>query len=90
LLHLRQAGKFDGVRGIILGEFPDCEAPEGTSVTIADVCKRVLGHLRIPMVYGAPVGHTSRPMLTMPLGVQARLHGSGEGQIEILEPAVRA
>lgn len=90
LLHLRQAGKFDGVRGIILGEFPDCAVPEGSSVTIADVCKRVLGPLRIPMVYGAPVGHTLRPMLTMPLGVQARLHASGEGQIDILEPAVRA
>ncbi|HEY2646259.1 MAG TPA: LD-carboxypeptidase [Candidatus Acidoferrales bacterium] len=90
LLHLRQAGKFDGVRGIVLGEFPDCEAYGGNPMTVADVCKRVLGPLRIPMVYGVPVGHTTRPMLTMPLGVQAKLHASGEGQIDILEPAVRA
>lgn len=90
LLHLKQAGKFEGVRGIILGEFPESEPPEGSSVTVADVCRRVLGPLRIPMVYGAPVGHTPRPMLTMPLGVQAKLHASGEGRIDILEPAVRA
>jgi muramoyltetrapeptide carboxypeptidase len=90
LLHLRQAGKFEGVRGIILGEFPESDAPEGSTVTVADVCKRVLGPLRIPIVFGAPVGHTTRPMLTMPLGVRAKLHASGEGRIDILEPAVRA
>jgi muramoyltetrapeptide carboxypeptidase len=90
LLHLKQAGKFEGVRGIILGEFPESEPPEGSSVTVPDVCRRVLGPLRVPIVYGAPVGHTPRPMLTLPLGVRARLHASGEGRIDILEPAVRA
>jgi muramoyltetrapeptide carboxypeptidase len=90
LLHLKQAGKFEGVRGIVLGEFPESEPPEGSSVTVADVCRRVLGPLRIPIVYGTPVGHTPRPMLTMPLGVRAKLQASGEGRIDILEPAVRA
>ncbi len=90
LLHLKQAGKFVGVRGIVLGEFPESEAPEGSSVTVADVCRRILGPLRIPIVYGAPVGHTARPMLTMPLGVRAKLHAVGVGRIDILEPAVRA
>jgi len=90
LLHLRQAGKLEGVRGIVLGEFPESEPPEGSSVTVTDVCRRILGPLRIPVVYGAPVGHTTRPMLTMPLGVRAKLHAAGEGRIEILEPAVRA
>ena len=90
LLHLKQAGKFEGVRGIVLGDFPESDPPEGSSVTIADVCRRVLGPLRAPIVFGAPVGHTTRPMLTMPLGVRAKLHASGEGRIDILEPAVRA
>ncbi len=89
LLHLKQAGKFEGVRGIVLGEFPESEAPEGSTVTVADVCRRILGPLRVPVVYGAPVGHTLRPMLTLPLGVRAKLHASGEGRIDILEPAVR-
>jgi muramoyltetrapeptide carboxypeptidase len=90
LLHLKQAGKFDGVRGILLGDFPDSEVPEGRSVSVADVCRRVLGPLHIPIVYGAPVGHTTRPMLTLPLGVRAQLRASGEGRLDILEPAVRA
>ncbi len=90
LMHMKQAGKFECVRGIVLGEFPESSPPEGSSVTVADVCRRILGPLRIPMVYGAPVGHTTRPMLTMPLGVKAKLRAMGEGRIEILEPAVRA
>jgi len=90
LLHMKQAGKFEGVRGIVLGEFPESDPPEGSSVTVADVCRRILGPLRIPVVYGAPVGHTTRPMLTIPLGVHAKLHATGEGRLEILEPAVRA
>jgi muramoyltetrapeptide carboxypeptidase LdcA involved in peptidoglycan recycling len=52
------------------------------------VCARILGELRVPVVYGAAVGHTPRPMLTVPLGVKARLKSQGEGELEILEPAV--
>jgi muramoyltetrapeptide carboxypeptidase len=89
LLHLKQAGKFRGVKGIVLGEFPESEPPEGSTVTVGEVCKRILGPLRIPIVYGAPVGHTLRPMLTLPLGISARLHATGEGRLDFLEPAVR-
>ena len=35
LLHLKQAGKFKGVRGIVLGEFPESDPPEGI-VLMAD------------------------------------------------------
>jgi muramoyltetrapeptide carboxypeptidase LdcA involved in peptidoglycan recycling len=41
-------------------------------------------------VFGAAIGHTPRPMLTIPLGVRARLDASGEGRLDILEPAVAA
>jgi len=88
LMHLRQAGKFDGVRGIVLGEFPECDAPAAGSLTVRDVCLRILGVLGVPIVFGAAVGHTPRPMLTVPLGVKAGLRAQGEGELEILEPAV--
>jgi muramoyltetrapeptide carboxypeptidase len=90
LTHLRQAGKFAGVRGIVLGDFPDCAPPVIGSPTVLDVCERILKPLGIPIVFGAPVGHTVRPMLTIPLGVRARLHGSGAGSLDILETAVTA
>jgi len=86
LMHLKQAGKLRGVTGIVLGDFPESNPPAGTE-TVKDVVRRVLAPLGVPIVFGAPIGHTSRPMLTLPLGVQARLSADGEGKLEILEPA---
>ena len=88
LTHLQQAGKFRGVTGIVLGDFPECEGPAGTE-TVRDVVSRILGPLGIPIVYGAAIGHTARPMLTLPLGVRAKLDGSASLWLEILEPACR-
>jgi muramoyltetrapeptide carboxypeptidase len=88
LMHLKQAGKFTNVRGIMLGDFPECEASVAGSPTVRDVCQRILAPLGVPIVFGAPIGHTMRPMLTVPLGVKARLSGKGAGVLEILEPAV--
>ena len=88
LMHLKQARKFEGVRGFVLGEFPEGGALMSGSATVRDVCLRILGALGVPVVFGAAVGHTPRPMLTVPLGVKARLKAEGEGELEILEPAV--
>jgi muramoyltetrapeptide carboxypeptidase len=88
LMHLKQAGKFRSLKGIVLGEFPDCEPAVKGSPTVHDVCERILRPLDVPILSGAAIGHTSRPMLTLPLGVQARLISSGQGRLEILEPAV--
>lgn len=90
LMHLKQAGKLKNVRGIVLGEFPESKPPITGGPTVREVCQRILGELGMPVVWGAPVGHTSRPMLSVPLGVRARLLASGAGQLEILEPAVTA
>jgi muramoyltetrapeptide carboxypeptidase len=88
LMHFKQAGKLEGVKGIVLGDFPDCEPPVAGSPTVRDVCARILGPLGLPVVFGAPIGHTLRPMLTIPLGVNARLNAEGDGSLEILEAAV--
>jgi muramoyltetrapeptide carboxypeptidase len=85
LMHLKQAGKFRGVAGIIFGEFPESNPPAGTA-TVKEVAQRILGPLGIPIAWGVPVGHTPRPMLTLPLGVRARLSTDGETKLDILEP----
>lgn len=90
LMHLKHAGKFKNLRGIVLGEFPECETPVPGSPSVRDVCERILVPLGVPIVFGAAFGHTPRPMVTVPLGVRARLHADGEGALEILEPAVTA
>ncbi|MBZ5701311.1 MAG: LD-carboxypeptidase [Acidobacteriia bacterium] len=88
LMHLVQAGVLAGIQGIVLGDFPECAPPVAGSPTVRDVCRRILGGQGLPVVYGAPVGHTARAMLTLPLGVEARLVAEGGGTLEILEPAV--
>ena len=90
LMHLKQAGKLEGVKGILLGEFPESEPIMPGAPSVRDVCARILRPLSVPIVFGSPVGHTLRPMLTIPLGVKARLDADGEGTLEILEPAVTA
>jgi muramoyltetrapeptide carboxypeptidase len=90
LMHLKQAGKFEGVRGIVMGDFPESEPAAAGAPTVREVCARILRPLGIPIVFGAPIGHTVRPMLTIPLGIQARLDADGEGILEVLEAAVVA
>jgi muramoyltetrapeptide carboxypeptidase len=93
LMHLKQAGKFRGVSGVVLGEFPECEGPAGTE-TVKDVAQRILKFFGFPVVWGAAIGHTTRPMLTLPFGVRARLSANdatgGSSTLEILEPACTA
>lgn len=88
LMHLKHAEKLANVRGIVLGDFPDCGPPVAGGPTVRDVCARIFSALGIPIVYGAPIGHTTRSMLTIPLGVRARLIAQDGGALEILEPAV--
>jgi muramoyltetrapeptide carboxypeptidase len=90
LMHLLQAGKFADVRGVLLGDFSDTPPTVPGSPSVREVCERILAPLGIPVVFGAPVGHTDRAMLTVPLGVRGRLVSQGEGLLEILEPAVTA
>jgi muramoyltetrapeptide carboxypeptidase len=90
LMHLAQAGKLQDVRGIVLGDFPETAPPVVGTQTVREVCERILRPLGIPVVFGAPVGHTMRAMLTIPLGVRARLVAGDEGVLQILEPAVSA
>ena len=88
LRHLYQAGVFRNVSGIVLGDFPDCDSPVPGSPSVPEICAAVLGPLKVPIVFGAPIGHTKRVILTIPLGVRAKLQARNEGTLEILEPAV--
>ncbi len=88
LRHLYLAGMFEKVAGVVLGDFPDSDPPVSGSPSVPEICAEILGPLKIPVVYGAPIGHTKRPMLTLPLGVRAKLVAKGEGALEILESAV--
>jgi muramoyltetrapeptide carboxypeptidase len=73
LMHLKLAGKFDEVRGLIFGEMLNCGPRNGGDYTLQQVVQRVVGDLGIPVAYGLKSGHVSRGNITLPFGVHATL-----------------
>ena len=87
LMHLKLAGKFSGVRGLIFGEMVDCIQNKDQGYTLREVILRVVGDLGIPIGFGLRSGHVSRGNITLPFGVQVRLAVGANVTLEILEPA---
>ncbi len=87
LMHLKYAGKLDGVRGIVFGEMKDCGPPAGADYTLQQVITRVLDGMNIPIAFGLRSGHVSAGNITLPIGVRARLTVDSAVQLDILESA---
>lgn len=83
---LRQAGKFDGVKGIVLGEMINCQAPKGAGWSLDDVLRDVFADCSFPIVSNFPVGHGTE-MWTVPFGVDATLD-AGSKSIEFKDCGV--
>src|SRR5262249_26811992 len=89
ITHLKQAGKFQAVRGIIFGEMLNCAQNSNQGYTLQEVLVDLLGEFKSPILYGFPTGHTSRPNVIVPIGVRARLDLTSSAPIfELLESAV--
>jgi muramoyltetrapeptide carboxypeptidase len=78
LVQLRQTGMLDDVRGIVFGTMPDCGPADELCATIEDC----LGDLRVPIGFGAPVGHGPAHR-AVPLGVAARLRVEATGASDV-------
>jgi muramoyltetrapeptide carboxypeptidase len=90
LMHLKLAGKLDGVRGLIFGEMADCRQSADQPYSLQEVVTRVVRDLGIPVTYGLRSGHVTRANITLPLGVRARVKVEKTVRVEILEPSVSA
>ena len=89
ITHLKQAGKFEGVRGVVFGEMLHCIQHPDQGYTLEDVLLDLLREYTFPILYGFPTGHTSRPNVIVPFGVRARLDlTSNTPLFELLESAV--
>lgn len=91
LTQLRLAGKFADAVGVIWGECSDCgpRAFQPSLVlpfSVGEVIDNILGDLKIPVLSGLTIGHTS-DQLTLPLGVMATLDATA-GTLEITESGV--
>ena len=89
ITHLKQAGKFDSVRGVVFGEMLNCVQHPDQGYTLQEVLLDLLAEFAFPILYGFPTGHTSGPNVIVPFGVRARLDLTSSAPIfELLEPAV--
>jgi len=89
ITHLKQAGKFEGIRGVIFGEMLNCAQNANQGYTLQEVLQDLLREFTFPILFGFPTGHTSRPNVIVPIGVRARLDLASSAPIfELLEPAV--
>lgn len=91
LTHLRLAGKFRGIRGLVWGECASCRPREfqpgfESTFSTGEVVQNILGGLDVPVLSGLVVGHTD-DQLTLPLGVEAELDADA-GTLTILESAL--
>lgn len=87
LWQLRQAGKLEGVPGIVFGEMLDCVSPGAPPELIEEVILRVFEDFDGPIGYGLRSGHVSRGNVTLTFGVEAELEAGEDATLRLIEPA---
>lgn len=89
LLQLRESGALDGVRGIVFGEMSGCTPGAESDFALEEALLDALEGLNVPVAFGLSSGHTFKPNVTLPLGVEGRLVCSAdEARLEVLEVPV--
>lgn len=88
LTQLLSSGALRGVRGIVLGQFVNCDPPDdqGIGPTAIQAAIERLGTLGIPLVSGFEFGHDETRHAALPFGGQVRLLAD-DCTLEFLEPA---
>lgn len=72
LNQLRLAGKLNEARGIILGDFKDCNPKDDESLSLEQVINDHIKPIGKPTIYNLQSGHCA-PIITLPFGVNVRL-----------------
>jgi len=70
LVQLKDAGKFDKCKGIIFGDFTDCDQAQRPK--IKSVIQEALSGINIPVIWGFPSGHGKRQCF-LPFGTKVKI-----------------
>ena len=74
LTQLRNAGKFDHLRGMVIGSLTRCEPPRGApSLRIKQVVLELVQWASFPVIWNVRAGHVG-DKITLPLGLEASLN----------------
>jgi muramoyltetrapeptide carboxypeptidase len=72
LTQLRNAGLFDGVAGIVVGDIKTKWSGGIAELSTEDIVEELLGPLGVPLTFGLPIGH-GKHHATVPFGAMATL-----------------
>ena len=82
LAQLRAAGVLGSAKGIMLGQFCDCEpSKDNLSLTVEEVFRDYFDKLDIPVLLNLPSGHIPRQW-TLPMGATYRMNGRSISVVE--------
>jgi muramoyltetrapeptide carboxypeptidase len=89
LLHLRYAGMFEKVTGIVFGDMKQCVPPEDEPL-LDKAILHALHDFPGPIAIGLRSGHVDSPNITLPIGVRVRLDlkQNEHPRLDFLESAV--
>ena len=87
LMQLKLSGLLRRASGVVFGELPKCDEPDG-SIDARTVVRESLAEFPGPVLFGLPSGHTAGATITLPLGVRARVVADGRPLLVIEESAV--
>lgn len=75
LNHLKAAGVFQAVSGLVFGQMTRCDEPSeaADAPTARSVIAEFFADFPGPVLYGFPSGHTTTPLVTLPFGVHTRV-----------------
>ncbi|WP_303857954.1 S66 peptidase family protein [Aminicella lysinilytica] len=72
IYQLRNSGRLDKAKGIILGQFTKCSNGDQPEYTELDVLKDALEGVNVPIMYNVQSGH-GNPMMTLPFGAMCTM-----------------
>ncbi len=75
LVQLEQAMDLKKAKGIILGQFTDCDSDSDRSLTLEETLSNHFKDIGIPVIKGAPIGHIS-DQWTLPIGRKVHIDTS--------------
>jgi muramoyltetrapeptide carboxypeptidase LdcA involved in peptidoglycan recycling len=86
LTQWRLSGRLARAAAIVFGQLPRCDEPAG-GVTARGVVADLLSEFPGPVLFGFPSGHTTTPLVTLPLGVWTRVVATGTAPRLVVEEA---
>lgn len=89
LTQLKLAGKFDNVKGVIIGKCDDCNSSSGSTWDLSEieVYFDIFRSYKFPVIYGFLLGHTSNQQ-TLPLNLNYNLNTSKKNLVLMEKPTI--